>query len=230
MRIQKITIGIILLLFTLNLSAQKINEIDFDLIKTQTQDSLSYHYYPILLQRFLEFDSTLTAYEYELLYYGNVFTEAYNPYSTSENETKFLELYKKQEYNNALPFGLEVIKENPINTKILFKLLVIYNQLEDNENEAKYASLYYNLLYTIYSSGDGKSAQTAIVVISVSDEYEIIAELQLNFVGQALVGDCDLINFNMKTQKKIKGKKPIKELYFNVSKPLDYLNDVFKKD
>jgi len=227
MKTLRTSIIALLTLISFNISAQKVGEIDFDNIKSLTQDSLSATYYPTLISRFMSYDTTLTEYEYKLLYYGNVFTDAYNPYATSDAENEFLELYNKQEYTKAIPLGMKVLAENPINTTVLFKMLVIYNQLADEINEERFAMLYYGLLTQVYYSGDGKTCESAMVVIKVSDEYEIMAELQVNLETQALVGDCDLMEFDIKSQKIEKGEKPLKELYFNVRMPLDYLSKQF---
>jgi len=227
MKTLRTSIIALLTLISFNISAQMVGEIDFDNIKALTQDSLSETYYPKLINRFMSYDTTLTEYEYKLLYYGNVFTDAYNPYATSDAENEFLELYNKQEYTKAIPLGMKVLEENPINTTVLFKMLVIYNQLADEINEERFAMLYYGLLTQVYYSGDGKTCESAMVVIRVTDEYEIMAELQVNLEMQALVGDCDLIEFDTKSQKLEKGEKPLKELYFNVRMPLDYLNKQF---
>ena len=225
----KIIFITLITILALNLSAQKIGTVDFDEIKLLTQDSLSETYYPKLIERFMSFDSTLTENDYKLLYYGNIFTESYNPYGTSNTEREFLELYNKQEYTKALPLGMKVLEENPINTTILFKMYVIYYQLDDKENLSKYALLYYGLLSEIYYSGDGQTCETAMVVIKVSDEYEIIAELQLNVEMQSLVGDCDLMEFEIESQNDEKYKVPIEKLYFNVRMPLDHLSKQFKE-
>jgi len=224
----KIIFVTLMTMFALNLYSQKIGSIDFDEIKQLTQDSLSESYYPKLIERFMSFDTTLTENDFNLLYYGNIFTDNYDPYGTSENERKFLELYNKQDYSNAIPLGLQVLNENPINTTILFKMLVIYYQLSDMENQTKYAMLYYGILKEIYSSGDGSTCETAMVVINVSDEYEIISELQLNVEMQSLVGDCDLMEFEIEPQNIDKDRIPIEKLYFNVIIPLENLSKQFK--
>jgi hypothetical protein len=228
MRIQKSIIVIALAIITMDMSGQKILSIDFDEIKTLTQDSLSYAYYPVLAKRLLEFDKNLTANEYKLLYYGSVFNENYNPYGKSDSENKFTELYKNGKNEEALPYGLKALKENPINLSLIFKLLIIYDQQENKEMVDNYVMIYFRLIEAIYASGTGKSEKTAMVVVCVSDEYSIIADMQLDLVKQALVGDCDKMFFDTKSQKLEKGQKPTKVLYFNVTKPLDYLQNMLK--
>lgn len=225
-------IFLILLLFagiTGTVSGQRISDIDFDFIRSQTQDSTSEFYYPVLLQRFLNGDTTLTPEDYRYLYYGNVYSDKYNPYGTSENEKKFLELYAKKEFREALNPGLEELNDNPVNMTLLYRIMVCYYRLGEKETMNQYVDMYYSLLNTVYYSGDGKSMKTAYVVIKVQDEYEVLSDLELERTKQALVGDTDVLTISQKGQKPAKGEKKIKTLYFNVSQSLDHLYRQFQK-
>lgn len=211
------------------LFGQKISNIDFDLIKSQTQDSTSIYYYPVLIERFLQFDTTLTDREFCMIYYGNVFTDKYNPYGTGENEEKFMELYKQKKYQDAIPFGQNALIDNPVNLKIIFKMLVCFHVLEDKLTAKKYAQLYFGLLDEIYKSGNGQNIKSAYVVIKVEDEYEILSDLELIMKRQALVdGPTDILTIETKGQKPKRGEKKIKQLYFNVNKPFSSLRQQFK--
>lgn len=223
-------VTLLLIVITAYSFGQKISNIDFDLIKSKIKDSTSTFYYPTLIDRFVRADTTLTLEEYEYIYYGNVFSENYKPYETSENEEKFLEFYNQKKYNDAIPFGEKVLKENPINLKISFKMCVCQNSLGDKTKAKFYANRYFPLLNCIYNSGDGTSIETAYVVLKVPDEYEILADLELSSTKQALIGDTDLLTINTKNQKVKEGEKKIESLYFNVSKLLDNLQQEFRKN
>lgn len=67
-----------------------------------------------------------------------------------------------------------------------------------------------------------KTAATAFVVMCISDEYELMANLQVTNTSQSLVGDCDL----MKLKENDLG---LDKLYFNVSKPLESMMNMFKE-
>lgn len=226
---QKLIIVLLIVSITQYIFGQKISNIDFDSIKLTTQDSSSNNYYPLLLNRFQQCDTTLTETEYKFIYYGNIYKESYNPYGTSDNEKKFIELYKQEKFNEAIPYGQEVIIENPVNIKVLYKMLVCHHKLGHKLTAKKYADMYFPLLNVIYSSGDGKSIKTSYVVIKVSDEYEILRDLELTMTRQSLVEDTDVLTIETKGQKHKKGNKKIKSLYFNVSKPLGNLLQQFNK-
>lgn len=106
-------------------------------------------------------------------------------------------------------------------------MLVCHTTLGDKKTAKTYANKYFSLLDAIYSSGDGRSIETAYVVIKVADEYELLADLKLSCTKQALIEDTDLLTISTQNQKE---EPKITELYFNVSKPLDYLAQEFKKN
>jgi hypothetical protein len=209
---------------------QEFLEIDMDKIEEKMSDSLSYLYYPVLLEKFINFDNTLSQEDYLHLYYGYIFTDMYNPYGQHENEEEFYDLYFAKKYEEAILLGKEILRSDPINTKIIFKILVCYHQTDNSEMYEKYAIQYYGLLQIIYYSGDGKSAKSAFKVINISDEYEILSELGLQSTGQALIGICDRLSIDTKSQEVEKGQEKIKELYFNISLPFEYLNKQFESE
>ena len=229
-RLEKVVIVLLSVAMSHSLFGQKVSNIDFDEIKLATQDSSSNYYYPSLIERFYNLDASLSKKEYEYIYFGNVFTDHYNPYGSSESEKKFLEMFRQGKFDEAVLYGQEVISENPVNLGILFRMLICHHRLGDKVNAQKYADMYYPLISAIYRSGDGKSIKTAYVVIKVSDEYVVLNDLDLTMTKQALVGYTDVLTINTIGQKAPKGQKKIKSLYFNVSKPFESLQRLFKKE
>lgn len=217
------------LFFVQSVFAQKISNVDFDDVKTKIQDSATTYYYPVLLERFLSFDTSLTALEMQYIYYGNVFQAVYNPYGESKDEKQFNELFDAQKYLEATPFGVSAFKENPVNVRLLYNLMVCHDKTGYVPTAQKYANLYFPLLDVIYASGNGMGLNRAYVVIRVTDEYDIVGDMGLQITEQALVNDVDVLTVNTKLQRAEKGKKKIKKLYFNVRMPLENLRKEFKK-
>jgi hypothetical protein len=204
--------------------SQKISNIDFDLVKKKTQDKSSSYYYPVLIKRFINGDSTLKAQDYGYIYYGYVFSEYYNPYGESEKEKLFAEAYKNAEFGNAILLGEEALFTDPVNPGILFKLLICYDQMGKKAKAKEVARRYFNIIQCIYASGDGKSGNTAYVVIRVADEREVTDDMDLKVLKQTLMtGNIDRIEMEYPNEK------DISELYFNVSKPMLFLDVQPKK-
>jgi len=206
-----------------SLYGQKISNIDFDEIKLVIQDSSSIYYYPLLIERFYQSNSYLLENEYKYIYYGSVFSDGYNPYGLSDNnEKKFRELFRQSKFDEAIPYGQEVIRKNPINIQILRLLTTCYHEISDKSNAEKYVKMLFPLLNVIYGSGDGSSVSTAYVVVMVSDEYEIISSLGLTIKNRRTLYEqqTDVFKISSIGQNPPKGQKKIKKLFFNVSKPL----------
>ncbi|MBD3638993.1 MAG: DUF4919 domain-containing protein [Crocinitomicaceae bacterium] len=208
--------------------AQIISGVNFDEIRENISDTSSSYYYPKLRERVLQKDTSLTHQEFYHLYYGTVFQKYYYPYGTSNAKKDFLVAYEKHDYEKALKKGDTALMQNPVDLEILLKMSISCLKLERNEEKRYYGKLYYSLLDVIYYSGDGKYAESAYVVISVDHEYHIAGDLGLRVTNQQLISDCDLLTFSKKDQARIKGRKKIKELYFNVRMPLMSLSNSFK--
>lgn len=227
---QKFVLITILFLYASCFYAQTIVNVNFDEIKRVTNDSSTSAYYPTLLSRLRQFDTTLTLSDFKLLYYGNVFTDNYNPYDFgSKKEDRFNELYKAGNLKEALAEGKQLFEENPVNIRLLYRMMYCCEELKQMELGQKFANCYFGFIYSILASGNGNSIETAYVVTRVADEYSILKHLHLNNTTQALVGYTDVLTINLKQQKKVKGKKKVKELYFNVQMPFQQLSKMLKK-
>ena len=225
-RMNRSFLFIILLLVCFNGTAQKVSRIDFDEIKSSISDSTSQFFYDDLLERFYEFDTTLNRSDYQHLYYGNVFQPYYHPYGATEKEKFFNEKFDSDGvlFSDLEDYGMEVLKENPVNLEVILKMIFLYNKEKKQEMARTFAKIYVSFLEVIYASGTGKDCENGFVVISVDDEYRITGDLGLTVVKQALIGSCDRLAFSRKGQKR---KNRIKELYFNVRMPLTYLSKSF---
>jgi len=210
------------------LSAQHVARIDFTEIKKETEDSSSTHFYPDLTKRFVSRDSTLTFEDYKHLYYGRVFRPKYRPYGTTNEKKSFLDLVKAAKYEEAIKEGEQLFKSDPVDLEVLLQMSICYLKTNQKEKKIWFATQYFSFLDVIYSSGDGKESRSAYVVTSVDHEYMILNDLGLNPVKQVLIDDCDLLFFKKSQQVKVKGKKKIKQLYFNVRMPLMSLSKSYK--
>jgi len=235
---KKIIIGLLTITSFQFLYGQKISNVDFDKIKLEIQDSLSNYYYPLLIERFINFDTSFTETEYGYIYYGSIYSDNYFPYRTSDNEKQFIERFNQKKFEEAIPYGKEVLEENPVNLRFLFRMFICYQELNDIPTAYQYASMYYPLLNVILHSGDGRSKQTAFVVINVSDEYAILKELELTWTTQALSGRTDIftvkkkgevepVTIEKKGKKSKKGQTNSESIYFDVSKPMETLQRLF---
>ena len=190
---------------------------DFEKIKRNIKDKKSVYYYPILLQRMHQNDTTLTLDQYKHLYFGYIFQSDFDPYQRSP---KMEELKKYNEKENlddddiqkAMKIANESLKIYPYDFRVL-DFLMFLNHEKGNSEIVNLLSFRYNmLLKSILSTGDGVSCDSAFHVTSTSHEYALMDALQLESISQSLVGNkCDY-------QKFPPGKYKIEGMYFDVTK------------
>lgn len=217
---KKIVLFTALLLSCLCSIAQKASNVNFTSLKKTLEDSPKL--YEELLDRFTASDTTLSIDDYYILYYGQCLKESYNPYGAdNENFDKFKKHYQTQDYEKALPIALKMIKKDPFNMQMTFKTAVCYHYLKDEVNKVKMLNRYDNIMLTIFESGDGKTEETAFVVMRVNDEYELMSTLKVENTSQSLVGYCDMMSLK-------ENELGIDKLYFNVSKLFESMKKMFK--
>ena len=87
-----------------------------------------------------------------------------------------------------------------------------------NEEEARREhAVFMGLVRSVFNSGDGKSPETAFVVIAIDEEYAVMAALSLTLVTQALINHGGSA-FDRLEVKRRDSDQPL-TLYFNVDRP-----------
>jgi hypothetical protein len=87
-----------------------------------------------------------------------------------------------------------------------------------NEEEARRANaMFIGLVKSVLESGDGKSLETAFVVIAIDEEYSVMGALSLLPVRQALVHHRGSAFDRYEAKKRDSGQQVT--LYFNVDRP-----------
>ena len=195
--------------------AQNEIQVDFDVIKQKIENVDSDSYYPKLLKRFNDFDSTLTLEENALIYYGFSFQDDYIKNKPKEEE--LMVLNSRGEYEKLKIECQKILEKNPVSLEANNKMGYALFKLGNSETEwKKYQKRYRDLRKVIVYSGNGLSCDSAFKVIYVSDEYNIIYnyfEIQ-KINQQSLSGICDkFINEPSEFYKE-------KEIYFNASRSL----------
>lgn len=221
----------------------EVRKVDFEEIKSLTQDSNNHRaYYPRLMAAYMRNDSTLlndtlpsgevvrgevmTVEDYRNLYYGYVFQEDYNPFRTSIYAEKLEHLYDKKEFSREESV---LIKENARDAladnifdlrQMTFFIFALREIKKDNLARICQFRLK-NLVAAILSSGQG-TQEHPWVVTSVEHEYNI-----LNFLGyvaiehEELEGNIDYIKVNPKDGKSPEG------FYFDASKIMEVAREKF---
>lgn len=165
-------------------------------------------------------DSTISQDDYFYLYYGSAFYEAYSPYGEGLSNTEMNELFDEKKYDEIIEVCQKTIKENPAYMKPFYNMGIAYEYQGDSTMAKMSFERYYELLRVPFFSGNGETEETAFVVRTVDDEYNIIYEMDLTVISQALVYGENGIPYDVLTVKE-KGAKEgeTKEMYFNIYLP-----------
>ncbi len=210
---------VLFILFALSCAAwaqPKGERPDYGAIKKLIGDKKSENYFPKLMDRYTERDTTMTTENYRNLYYGFVFQKAYNPYGRSDKlddlrQYDDLEKLDKGELKKVLSLTNDVLKDDPFDLNTMNMQAYVYHLSGDDATARKISTTIGKIFLTIMGSGDGKTCDTGFHVQSISHEYVVLHIIGLESASQSLVDHCDYLAFE-------KGKYNIDGLFFDVSK------------
>jgi hypothetical protein len=202
-------------------TAHDFRKPDYDSIRRVTQDKSSAYYYPGLLARYQESDTTLTDGEYRALYFGFLFQPGYTPYTHSAYADSVRALFAADSLAPAdfpllIHYEKQILLEDPFSLRDLNILSYVSDRMGDTVTAIQAAIRLGAVAQTILFSGDGKTEETAWHVIHVSHEYDLLNLLGFSFTGpQSLTtGGCDYLQVG-ENQFGISG------FYFDVNRILE---------
>ena len=220
---RKIIPTIIYLIFTTSLFAQmnsvEYNTPDYIGIKDLISDQYTESYYPKLMERMKQCDTTLTIEEYKFLYYGYIFQPEFSIFHMPSSQESELEKYykrisiRKKSYDNIITLINQILENDPFYIRGINYLGYVLHLKGEEEESVKRSLQLVNLVNVILSSGNGESPETGYHVINVEHEYVIMNYLQAAYGMQFFYGsrvtthlennsicDCFTINRNPTNQ------------------------------
>lgn len=211
------------LAMTFNALAQnkfEVRNVDFDKVKTTTQNPEARFYYPKLVQAFKSNDTTMNFEAYRDLYYGYIFQEDYNPFRESEYSNIVETLYYKEPHTRAECDSIEKYAELALNDNMfdLDQMEYYIYALKAKKKHHTAAVRQFRLdrlIAAIMSSGKG-TKESPWVVIAPEHEYKIV-----NYLGYVAIENeesapgVDCIKAKSQTDA-----TKTKEFYFDVSRML----------
>ena len=188
-----------LFLFSISYSQDATyNKVDFEKVKQVISDSTNSMYYPKLMERYKQNDTTLSLDEYRCLYYGYIFQNRYNPYWHSKQSEVLNSIYSKEPLSSSdcdtiIKSATLSIDDNPFDMRQIKMLAYAYHFKGDDLMSVKWYLKKIGLTDAILSTGDGRTCESGFCVISTSNEYEILQVYKLKFKQQSLSKDyhCD---------------------------------------
>lgn len=116
-------------------------------------------------------------------------------------------------YEKAKPLIDSIYTKNFYNPRFHFYSFIVYKNLNEMEKADKHVYYYQRLLKSIENSGDGKTPETAYIVINVSEEYDLLRYLQMESRGQSL-SSIEGHMYDILSIENSEGKKD--KVYFNI--------------
>ncbi|MCF8253739.1 MAG: DUF4919 domain-containing protein [Bacteroidia bacterium] len=221
-------ISLLLLLPSLCFGQDTFRKVNLKEIEKTLSNQTEYNY-PKLMERYLDKDTTLTGDEFFYLYYGQAIQEKYSPYGGGDDKKLKEILNKKEEHSDKelekiISLSEKILKDVPFDLDYWLYITYANKMLNRESERQKSIFMYQGILNTIYSTGDGKTEETAFWVIKVDNEYTMLRWLDLKFGGkQALTANrCDRLSLK-------KNDQDLDALYFNVSILFESMSKLFNK-
>lgn len=193
-------------------------------INAQTQEN-GKPKYEALLERVKAVDTTASFRELRMAYTES---QGYAPYGgDSEARKSMLAALNDKNYDKALEHAGNILKQKYVDITAHLVSSIAYNELKNYERAKYHRGIADGLIQSILKSGDGKSLETAYVVIATDEEYALFNVLGMKVVSQALVQDKGHRYDKMDAVDRKTNQTTT--FYFNVDIPLDWLGKSLKK-
>lgn len=161
--------------------------------------------------------------EYFQFYIAQAKQEDYSPYSFNRSN-ELREAWQNEDYPAIVEMEEELLEGIPLSLGNIYKLAIAYFETQDYENFKRIYAIYRGHINAILASGDGKTYETAYIVMTTSDQYVLMSHLGLENQMQALLHSGGH-SFDM--QKCISESEGEIEVYFNIDLPFGSLNGMF---
>lgn len=193
-------------------------------ISAQTQEPNKLKY-EALLEKVKAGDTSVSFKDLRMAYAES---KGYAPYgSDTEARNAMVAALNEKNYDKALEHAGSILTKNYLDITAHIVSSAAYGELKNAERAKYHRAIVEGLAQSIMKSGDGKTLDTAFVVISTNEEYALFNLLGMKVVAQALVNDkghsydkMDAID--RKTEQKT-------TFYFNIDIPFNWLANSLKR-
>lgn len=204
---------------------------DYNYLGRVTTDKNSPFYYPRLVKRFAEADTSLTLEEVHCLYYGWVLQKDYDPYIALKEEDEALKILKQEDVSvkdarRALKLLDAAVEKAPTHLRLYmyrhYANTLVYG--EDSKQVQDDAFRYIALISAIIASGHGDDFESAFHVAVVAHSYAVMNYFGFEPISQSLQYHEGMSYDVFELQE---NEYEVEKLYFNVNQCLEYLSRSF---
>ncbi len=193
-------------------------------IKRQTLNPESEYYYPNLLMRYRNGDSTLRGEHYHYLYYGYAYQESYKPLNSNPDLLEMMDAAAGLNTENPDPYllhriitaGEASLMRDPFSPRVLNLLAYAYGAVGKAEAERSAYERLKWVLFTIEDSGDGKTQKSPMHILMFDHAVDLLNSYDLSSEKSRIISR-DVEYIPLTAPRKVLGKK-IKGYYFDYSR------------
>lgn len=213
------------LAFNINAQDEFFNAPNYSQIESNVKSQSSSFYYPNLLKKYFDANSSMSLEEARHLYYGYVFHENYVPTDTSSYNNKLAITLSRgsftpSDYAEILEYSNALLLQDPFNLRALNAKLLVLAQQNNTEEYKKVAQQRSIVQNAIVSTGDGMTEKTAFYVIKVAHEYDILPFLGYTYGGEDKILRGNKVNYLSLGENRF----GVERVYFNISPIIEYVN------
>ena len=148
-------------------------------IENVVKDSTSQYFYPLLLEKVKNNPENIDEMDCYYLYYGKIFQPNHKSISFVANpERKDFDIAaSKGNCKIVIQFGKIMLERNPVYLNVLLNTSMCIDKQKNYVDNDFFKQRYRNLLLAIFSTGDGKTKETAIKIVDMEDDYVLKAVL-----------------------------------------------------
>lgn len=111
--------------------------------------------------------------------------------SLSPERERLVQSYREGIPEEVIAIADSWLKKCPIDADVHLMVAMCYKEMGDFSSYSYHLGVFYGLLQSITSEGDGLSTETAFKVVSINEEYSLIGEIGAKLEQQTLVRNCD---------------------------------------
>lgn len=200
---------------------------DYERLSKLVSDPQGPYYYPDLVRRFAQADTTLTLEQLHCLYYGYVFQKDYDPYIHLDEVDAALKIMDKEKvskknFKKALKLLDEAVEKAPTHLCIYMYRHYANAQLYGEHSKAANDDVfrYVALISVIDASGDGASYESAFHVAIVRHSYDLMNYYGFRNTSQSLQFN-DGQSFDVFSLEE--NESELEELYVNIDRCFSHL-------
>ncbi len=122
----------------------------------------------------------------------------FSPYWNVEPERQAVfTAIRSKDYKSALELSKAWLEKVPVDAEVHYLRGHFLKKAGDIPGSMHHFHCFYGLMRSITATGDGKSPKTAWKVISVSEEYALLNEIDAKLIDQSLVDSCDKMHVSL---------------------------------